>query len=587
MMFAAIVVGGIVAGGSVAFATPSYNGIFVVVDPYDSSDMQFLACAASTQPKPSCNGVAASNSGFANPFSGQAASGIFLRVPWCAFQVAATSGQNSLGTPGECHYQLQGASGLGSYVAGSFTSSGALQFSGQSSVDLAISNLSTCAKVVYDTCSNSVLGTALRYINQINAKSATPLGLSVALIAGQYTPRSVLDAAKGGHVGYVDLPKVDSHHNLSYCIREPLAWQPKYVQYYTAAEQQLANYIRGPGFAAPPIVIFKQGAMTSNSAEFDVPATTTTSGFQTAVDPALPPDLGGTGNGVGPQGGAAMQCPDHTPYLSGVGALLNQYQIDGVAGETMANAYESAFGFIMGYEWGVLSASGNANSVLSIATKGSQNFAEVACGTDGSSMCIPDPNPARGRQFAWSEYYFTKFINDIFISGSVAYTNASNGFSDACRGKSCSHASYDPTPWALAVVYTGLDPTVVGASYTGQPSCWLNNTNATGTAYTTPATLLLYTAPLPNLSSTTVVVIGVPAIAPAPAGGTMLGWQTITSSGGACDTVTYSLQDAIRNGGQFVEIETDAAAEPACETPLRQTLSHMVAPNTNYSCEYF
>ena len=52
-----------------------------------------------------------------------------------------------------------------------------------------------------------------------------------------------------------------------------------------------------------------------------------------------------------------------------------------------------------------------------------------------------------------------------------AYTQRrATGSATLCRGKSCSHASYDLTPWALAVVYTGLDPTVVGASYTGQPS---------------------------------------------------------------------------------------------------------------------
>jgi hypothetical protein len=565
-----------------AFASPSYTGTFVIVDPYGVSGMQFLQCAAATLPKTSCEGLAASNSGFVNPFTDQEASGIFLWLPWCGFQVAAAAGETSFGAAGECHYQLEGSSGIGSYVAGAFAPGGTLQFPGQASTDQAIGNLSTCANVVYDTCPASVLGQAMAYIAQINAQATTKIGLSIALIAGQYTPQSVMNASG---VGYIDLAKVDSKHG-TFCARGPLAWQPAYAQYYTKALNQLAHYIHRPGFDSPPIVILKQAAMAANSAEFDVPATTITSGYQTAIDPALAPAAGGSGTGIGPQGDAAIQCPDQTPYVSGVGALLNQYQLHGIAGETMANAYEAAFGFITGYEAGMLAENGAVGSVLSIATKGQQNFAHVACGTNGDSACIPDPNPVHGSQFAWSQYYFTKFVNDLFVPGSMAETHASSGFTTACKGRSCANDSYALEPWQVALVYTGLDPTQSGVSYTWVPTCWLNNTNAQASVFTAPATLLLYTSPSPHPTSTTVVVIGPPPVAPAPAGGTMLGWQTLTTSGGACENGTYSLKDAIRNGGQFVELQTDAASEPTCAAPLRHTLSDLLAPNDKYGCDY-
>jgi hypothetical protein len=562
-----------------AVAKPSYTGTYVVVNPYNTSDMHFLQCAANLTPEPSCKTLAPSKSGFQNPFTSGTATGIVLRLPWCGFQIGPAAGQAVVNGSGECHLRVQGEKGAGKYVAGSFSGSGATQFRGQSLVDLAISNLSLCASTTYDTCKSSVLGTALGYLAQINAVASQPLVMSLAIEAGEYTPRSVLAATGGAYVGYVDLPE---HQNKSktgaattQCTRQPLAWQTSFVHDYTAMLSALLIYMHTTGLDLPALSIIKPAAFVSNSAEFDVAARTGV--LATAFDPS------GTGNSLGPQGDTVVQCPDHTVAQNGVAALLTAWQAHGNAQATMVNAYEGAFGAVAGFANALLAQYATPDAILSVPTKGEEAFAHVQCGLDGNSPCVADPSPSAF--YDWSEYYFTKFINDLFVPGSVAYTNAVSAYQTACAGTSCAGGHFALTPWQLALVFTGLDPTQPSALMTGLPSCWLNNTKG-GSIHTTPATLLLYFTPAPHPTTTSYVVVGPPPVGSAPGGGTMSGWQTLTSSGSNCMTGQYSLHGATANGGQFVEIQTDAASEPSCVSPLRSALNKLDAPNPTVACLY-
>jgi hypothetical protein len=219
-------------------------------------------------------------------------------------------------------------------------------------------------------------------------------------------------------------------------------------------------------------------------------------------------------------------------------------------------------------------------AILSIPIKGADLFAHVACGTTGNAACIADPSPSLTWQYDWSEYYFTRFVNDLFVPGTMANQYAIMGFAAACIEPVCSPAAYALTPWQLSLVYTGLNPTVTGANYSFSPTCWLNNTNPNNLS---ASSLRLYSSPT---AWTTVDVIG-PAPAPrAPAGGTMLGWQTQTDQAAACQTGHYSLQDAIDNGRQSIEIETDAASEPTCGAKLQNALATLLSPTTSDSCLY-
>jgi hypothetical protein len=472
---------------------------------------------------------------------------------------------------GQCHYQLEGSGGAGLYVAGQFTS-GQLQFSGEALVDAAISNLSLCAGVVYDTCGASVLGQALNYIAAIDAASGGKLVLSIALEAGQYAPQSLLNASADQYVGYVDLPKFDPGQGQTFCTRQPLAWRSPYVLDYTVTMSALLNYIGGLTLKLPPVQILKYAAITANSSEFNVPAKV---GVQpTATDPALP--------GAGPQGDPAIQCPDQTAAQTGVNALLGAYNASGTSqsGTNMADSYEAAFGYGIGYEAGLGARSKVAGAIISLPIKGQDGFAHVDCGLTGTAACIPDPSPTLTFEYNWSAYYMTRFINDLYIKSSIAEEYAAMGFAAACLGGTCTPSSYALTPWQLSVVYTGLDPTVTGSSYTWSPSCWLNNTSSNNLS---ASTLKLYTSPT---AFSTVAVIGPTPLPPAPAGGTMLGWQTAPNEATACQTGGYSLQDGLNNGGQFIEIETDAASEPTCAVPLQRALTTLMAPTNNYSCLY-
>jgi hypothetical protein len=272
----------------------------------------------------------------------------------------------------------------------------------------------------------------------------------------------------------------------------------------------------------------------------------------------------------------------------GVMALLSAYAMT-TGSLVMSDAFETTFGYVMGYEEGLAAQSGIATgALLSVPTKGQQAFAHVDCGLKGSEMaCVEDPTPTSDSNYVndeydWAEYYFWKFMTDFNASGTYAAKGAIAGYAKACSLATCSPSALTKiSPSQMSVVFTGLlvtgtqsDPGNYTVIY---PQCWINNTNPNN-----EPTLVLY-----NSSTTT--------LPPPPILGTgvVLGWQTNTASGSNCvpgSQTSYDLKDSgLENGGQFLEVETDAAAETDCDSQLNAALTGLTsgAGNTaNANCYY-
>jgi hypothetical protein len=624
-------------------APPAYSGTYVIINPYyfvdetqsissepltqnkrEDYDLHFLQCATELTQDTTCYALSSSNSDFLNPFTGvqwssngtlgspPAANGILLRIPWCAFQIAAIAGSGEPApTLGECHYQVWGpqssvpVNSSGSIYAGAYTnlSSFAQNYQlanppasdPQAGIDTTIGNLTTCpAQYQYDICSGGVMDTALGYIATIAAQMAAQglqLKLSVALVAGQYTPTSVMNASG---VTTLDFPHREQK-TYTTCTRQPLAWHTtstapwattNYELAYTAAVLALGQEIgrvMNRNHASVALNIIKESGITSNSIEFDVAAQATSVNLYTTTDPSLGPPV------TQPQNDAAIVCPDH--YVNQVGqgtmadALLAAYPSNADV-PVITNAYEYTFGYIMGYEDGLAAQPGfAAAAMLSIPTKGQQAFAQVNCGRQGmelESACVIDDSTQESfaASFNWEDYYFFNFIKDLDISPSPATVGAAAGYAAAC-GTNCPAFPGTIAPSQMSVVNTGLDvsnndPTGTGdngVAYSTEPQCWINAPSTE-----TPYLLELYSG---SSSSTLVKLHGT---------GVILGWQTQTQSGQYClanQPGVYTLnENGIPNGGQYFEIETDAAAETNCQPDLSKALGALISGsgNTNYIC---
>jgi hypothetical protein len=608
-------------------APPAYSGTYVIVDPYDfvdetpppaeplimnklpDYDMHFLYCATEVNQDIGCYPVSASNDDFLNPFTGvqwtstgvfastPAANGILLRIPWCAFQTNAVSGAGEPApTLGECHYQVQGitsdnpVTSPGYIYAGAYTDTSSSSYTQvhqlysptadpQSGIDPQIGNLSACT-TPYDTCSSSVLDTALNYIATIAAETGSPLKLSVSLMAGQYTPTSVMSSSG---VLTLDFPQGEGGNTS--CTRQPLAWHTigvnpyvatRYELDYTAAVLALGAEIRRVMIlrhAAVQINIIKESGITSNSIEFDVAARNSLAKLYTYTDPSSPP----------PQNDAAIQCPDHYPVSETMStALVNAFALTNST-YVMSNAYEYTFGYIMGFEDGLASQPGPATgAMLSVPTKGQQAFAQVDCGQlPNQTTCIVDPSPVAD-QYNWEDYYFFQFLRDFSRLYSRANEAAAAGYSAAC-GANCAAFPGTIGTSQMSVVNTGLDvskgdldgtynpsnPSKPNPAYATEPQCWIN-VSAMGATYT----LDLYNS---NNSTdfTQATLTGT---------GVVLGWQTQIQSGKYCYTKNYQYSldtNGGGNGGQYYEIETDAAAETTCEPDLSRALSNILSGDGN------
>lgn len=397
-----------------AQAAAHYQGIYVVIDPYQEAQVLNLASAAQI----SCKTVQqVVTSPFCKTANGTPANGILLRFPWCDFQLYHVN--NALNQPSpSCHYTTGFSSGV--------SSAGVEQPWGD--------KVSPCSGT-YDTCSghvHSVLGTALGYIAKINTMRAqgglAPLLLSIGMNAGIGTPEAVLDS-----VGYFDVASTtDATLTPSsfQCYRLPVAWKTQFVTDYEQAFGQMMAYIKTQFTQSPNIALVKVAGINATDLEIQVPGAAT---FY-----AAPSDPGPGGPGP------LLNC---SQTLSGAQVWFNAYNQNPLAGLNFSQANETAFGNIVGYEWATIANEGLSNVALSLATTDGAAYAAVDCGANGASSCAI-ATPLSGN---YSVYYFNLYAADLF-NGGLAYQAASTSY------KSIRNASFTLAPSQLAVDSTSLSP---------------------------------------------------------------------------------------------------------------------------------
>jgi hypothetical protein len=507
-----------------AAAAAADQGGYVAMDPYSVSDVQSLQTAANTP----CPRQQSANP--ASTFCG-AVDGILLRTGWCNFEPDhASAGPNNT----SCHYILGYSNGAGSPAQQLPVASG--------------QEYTTPCGQNFDVCRNAgsgSLGSVISLIAQINANRAAtrylpPLKLSVGLEAGMWTPVSVLSS-----VGYVDVPHnttSSGNPNAEQCYRLPKVWQQAYVNDYNAANDQLISFINNQLGGQSNIVIVKASAIGGDDLEVEMP------GAASAVtapgaDPMQP------ANNLG----APMNCSSVTP---GAQTWLNAYTSAPLPGLTYSQAVENTFGAVIGHEYATITRL-NLNALISIATTNGNAFAQVDCGISGATACTISPTNGD-----WAKYYLSQYMDDLF-NGGVAGRAAASAFSTVL--------TYQPMqmpPSAVSVNWTALTTAPVVASQ--QMTCAINNTNPAN-----DPTLMLNGLPQP--------LAGV---------GATVGWQTQVQQGGLCaasphDQYTQMLSNGINQGGQFIEVETDAAITDvaACGSDLANASQQLQASRMQ-SCQF-
>jgi hypothetical protein len=411
------------AGGGRAQAAAAYQGIYVVIDPYNLTNITQLQTAAQTT-------CAQNQKSITTPFCG-ATNGILLRAAWCNFQLYHVNGPSGKPYPG-CHYTTVWPSGA---------SSG----HGLQAPDT--DTTSPCPGI-YDTCTGrttSVLGKVLHSIVQINAQRSTaglpPLLLSIGIYAGQGTPQSVFDSQ-----GYVDVPYNYSATTQSteQCFRLPLEWLPQFVSAYEAAQDQFVSYIKAQMPQGANIVVEKMGAISSNDLEVEMQGP--------AAPVSSPPDPGPAGPGP------LLNC---SQTVAPAQVWLNAYNANPTYNMNMSQAIESAFGGTIGHALGTLANNGIKTTLISLATTNGDAFPMVNCGVTGAAVCSVSPQSGN-----WSVYYMEKYVGDLF-NGGLAYTQAQAAYA-AIRSDTFSLA-----PTQISIDSTALSPTPIASA--SQISCNMNN----------------------------------------------------------------------------------------------------------------
>ncbi len=501
-----------------AHAAAPYQGIYTIIDPYLPASISLLQTAAQTP----CSSPTAQT---VTPFCG-ASNGILLRLHWCNFELSHIT--NSAGQPiPSCHYFLQFSNGYGSP---------GVQI-------VSPDEVSPCAGR-YDTCSGSttsILGGTLAIIQRINVQRATtglpPLILSVGMAAGVGTPQSVLNT-----VGTVDVPVPlpPAASGTAECGRLPLSWKPQFTHAYEAAYDELLAYIASRFPAGANVMVVKVANITGNDLEYQMPGQ--------SAPVIMPTDPGPPGPG------GALQCSSVIP---GANSWLSAYNSQSLPGMNFSQAAETSFGTVIGHLWATLKNDAFNQAILSIAVANGEEFANVDCGTSGDNVCSVQPQSVGD----WSDYYFQKYVQDLFDAGlsgraaATAYaTLRSDGFALA--------------PQQLAVNSTNLSQN--SPQSLQQLSCNMNNTNPVH-------------APIETLNGGPVQVLGV---------GSLVGWQTATNSGPLCAVAPPNygtiMQNGINDGGLYIEVETDAAFTDiaTCSPYLDTALTSLLQASPSQTCVY-
>jgi hypothetical protein len=491
-------------------ATQPYQGTYVIVDPYNQSDITLLKSAAAV----SCASLGA---GTQSPFCG-ATNGILLRTGWCSFELYHKTSPSGGAYP-SCHYAVGYSNGAGS--------------KGQQIFQTDV--VSPCPGS-YDICGRSVLGSALALIATINTDRAAiqlpPLKLAVGLAAGTWTPQTVIDSA-----GFVDVPDATNTGLASQneCVRLPLVWAQKYTSAYGNGLNAFIAYIAKQS-PIGNLTILKVSGITADDLELEMPGR--------AQSLAAPPDPGPAGPGP------LLTCSSKP----GAQTWLDAYTKTPNGNKTFSQANEWAFGTIVGHEAAELANQGIPNTLLSIPTTGASGFADVDCGSSGTTACSVSNGTGN-----WPIYYLELYVDDLF-NGGLAQTAANAAYQAIRPG------SFALPPAQLAVNWTGLSIGPIVASQ--QVGCTLNNT--------IPAR-----APVQTLNGQKLTVLGA---------GTAIGWQTQAQSGQLCLTGQYQLlmNSAVANGGLFLEVQPDAAFSylPVCSLFLSTALAQILQQVPPTTCSY-
>jgi hypothetical protein len=409
-----------------ARAAAEYQGIYLIIDPYNVGNLRALQSAASVPCTPAQQTIT-------TPFCG-AVNGVLLRTAWCSFQLYHVN--NPQGKPySSCHYIVGYANG------------------GTSTTQhiAATDTISPCT-TTYDTCSGSttsVLSASIAAIVQINASRAAagldPLRLSLGLYAGYGTPQTVLDS--GGYVDVGHNSAVGNRTSTNQCVRLPLPWPAAFTTAYDTAVGQFVTYIETQMPQGANIAILKAAGNTANDIEISMP------GRPNAI--VTPTDSGPAGPG------AALNC---SSTITSAQVWLSAYTASPAPGLNFSQAIETAFGTVIGYDAGLLANAGVPNALISIPTTNSTVYAMVDCGVSGSSTCAESNSTGN-----WSVYYFEHYVIDMFTGG-LAHTAAATAY-QAIRSDTFSMPAAQ-----LSVNWTGLSPTAVDTQV--QIACALNNTLA-------------------------------------------------------------------------------------------------------------
>jgi hypothetical protein len=595
-----------------AWAVPSYVGIYIVSNPYQSNNANTLTLYDLSQAAATpCNGTQSSSSEFCGisytvnqtSGSGPVANGIFLTIPWCGWELDGGSVS--------CSHEVN-TMGVG-------------PGNGTGSPPPLISNVSPCApsgSYTFDNCgayspgvcplsqsapaSWSVIMTALYDVCQIDKRRASnlggplpPLRLSFSLVAGLFTPVSVQNGIPyNGARGTIDLPFSTAVSTMFYCGRVPQVYAPNYTADYNTAFTALLSFLVTESHFTngPTIPIVKLGGLNSDTAEMVFSGN--------ALQPgALVQDL----IMFTPETGAPEIDCSYLNNENHFGPASEWQTVFGSSGArlTLAQAVENASGTILGDEYTALSQQSAAQPtvvpadfLISIATRNGQAFPDLNCGQNNAPLhgnCMVD-NPYETGD-SWSAYYLAEFVQQLFNGGGAG------------AAALAAAPTYFPnfTPQQLSLDATNLQPPPTGPvnmqgpipgnaplAYPGSANVYSVSYGCTAISSSCPALakselpcLLNNTTAandgslqLKNLggNDTDVSINGV---------GTVIGWQTDPSDTqycGATQSPTYSeaLQFGVANGGEFIEVSVGEAGNTKCQPVLAYSLSQMLnSPQTN------
>jgi hypothetical protein len=250
-----------------------------------------------------------------------------------------------------------------------------------------------------------------------------------------------------------------------------------------------------------------------------------------------------------------------------------------LSGYTLIQALEQTLGTSVGYLYATLQNLDENQAYLSVATTNGAAYPQIRCYDDqGDSPCAAQNHTAD----QWSTYWFVYQINDLFVSGSIAQTAATNAAAGVSPPVTFSLSASDfyvnttdlenPDPPCTDFPTSNVCQAVSQASL----SCDLNETVSDNTSE--QGVFELY---------------GTPDYVYTVGAGTSLGVQTMDGLDGSPDycatdaspSLSQILNFAIQNGAQFIELTPDIAFDSTCQSAYASILADF--PNTTYTnCQY-